>query len=334
MSRLLTAISCLMLTQAFACTEFLLMDQNKECVVGRSMEFGTDLQCKIVVVPLIPDGHYYQSMITGQEGLIWEQSYTFIGVTAFDNSQFVIDGMNDQGLSFGIEWFPDAKYPDVSPKEYSRAIALEDVGAWILSPAANIEEVKEAFSKVVVCPNKLQALNNSVPPIHFSFHDRSGKSLVVEFTDSHMNIIDNPVGVLTNSPSFPWQLTNLRNYINLSAKNIPNKTMGTLEVAQTGEGSGMLGLPGDFTPPSRFVKMVLFKQAVPPAADAASNVNLAFHFLNSVDIPKGAIVPLEGDTPDYTQWAIVKDLQNLTLYYPTYHHLHIPSKKLLELYQK
>ena len=91
--------------------------------------------------------------------------------------------------------------------------------------------------------------------------DTQGKSIVIEFIEGEMKIFENPLGIITNAPTFDWHMTNLRNYVNLSAVTIPNKKIEDLDFAALGAGSGMIGLPGDFTPPSRFVRATPNHQA-------------------------------------------------------------------------
>ena len=126
---------------------------------------------------------------------------------------------------------------------------------------------------------------------------------------------------MTNRPDFEWQINNLRNYVNLDAHDRKDKMLNGLKIGPTGVGSGMLGLPGDWTPPSRFVRVAYSLDAALPVEGATEAVNLAEHLLNVVDIPRGLIkedpaplVHMEG----YAQWVVIKDLTNLTLYYKTY----------------
>ena len=95
--------------------------------------------------------------------------------------------------------------------------------------------------------------------------DASGKSIVIEYVGGKLNVFDDPLGVVTNSPSFDWHMANLRNYVNFSMTNVPPVKLGSVKLEPFGQGSGMLGLPGDFTPPSRFVRAVAFSQSVFPS---------------------------------------------------------------------
>ncbi|MGA8322835.1 MAG: linear amide C-N hydrolase, partial [Xanthobacteraceae bacterium] len=162
---------------------------------------------------------------------------------------------------------------------------------WLLGNFANVDEVKANFNKVVLVPVVIDAIKQ-VPPVHFVVHDRSGKSVVIEPLDKTLKIFDNPLGVVTNSPNFEWHMTNLRNYVNLSA--VPPLGLGGVTLAQFGQGSGLRGLPGDFTPPSRFVRAVAFSQSAVQSDTAAQAVLQAFHILNNFDIPYGAVRDVEG----------------------------------------
>src|SRR6266853_2101577 len=146
------------------------------------------------------------------------------------------------------------------------------------------------------------------PEVHYIVHDASGKSIVIEYVGGKLNAHDNPLGVITNSPTFDWHMTNLRNYLNFSMSNAPPVQLGSIKLLPTGQGSGMLGLPGDFTPTSRFVRAVAFSQSVfkPKTGDDA--ILEAFHVLNQFDIPKGAAREHEKDEhgnvlADYTIWT-------------------------------
>ncbi len=125
---------------------------------------------------------------------------------------------------------------------------------------------------------------------------------------------------MTNSPNFEWHMTNLRNYVNLSATNVPPLALGGVTLAQFGQGSGLRGLPGDFTPPSRFVRAVAFSQSAVQSDTAAQAVLQAFHILNNFDIPYGAVRDVEGGQmhAEYTTWTSDSDLKNLRWYFRTY----------------
>ena len=248
-------------------------------------------------------------------------------------TDFISDGMNEKGLSIGLLWFPGAKYPSLEANELQKTIALEDLALWILGSFATLDEVKEGIKKVQIWAHVIPQLKQ-IPPVHYSIHDSSGNSIVIEFLDGKMEILDNPIGVLTNVPKFEWHKTNLRNYINLSAIGRKKIVFDGTVLDPTSQGSGLLGLPGDWTSPSRFVRISVIKDFVKKTKTPKQNVNLAFHILNDVDIPYGVVRPSSGNAYDYTQWAIVKDLSSMKLYFRTYKDLNIRTVDLKDEFNK
>ncbi|MFN6337464.1 MAG: linear amide C-N hydrolase [Cyanobacteriota bacterium] len=167
------------------------------------------------------------------------------------------------------------------------------ITAWILGNFATVEEVKAQIHTVDLTPQVLDLIG-IVPDIHIKVQDASGRSIVIEPRGGRLVVHDNPTRVLTNAPTFDWQITNLNNYVNLmksypTAKVIGAPGAGELTLQPMGMGAGGAGLPGDFTPPSRFVRMVYFTQGSTPAADAAGAVSGLFHILNNFDIPYGPL---------------------------------------------
>ena len=124
---------------------------------------------------------------------------------------------------------------------------------------------------------------------------------------------------MTNAPTYDWHMTNLSNYVNLSANDIDQTKVGGVTVPAFGAGTGLLGLPGDFTPPSRFVRAVVYSKAAVPNQTAEDAVFAAFHILNQFDIPKGSVMnsAVGEPTAEITEWTSVADLKNLRWYFRT-----------------
>ena len=162
----------------------------------------------------------------------------------------------------GLFYFPtSAGYMPYTAADAGKTIAPWEVGSWILENFATVEEVKANIGNIVV-PDVVFGGWGFAPEAHYVVHDASGKSIVIEYVGGKLNVHDNPLGVITNSPTFDWHMTNLRNYVNFSMTNVPPVQLGPVKLLPFGQGSGMLGLPGDFTPPSRFVRAVAFSQSV------------------------------------------------------------------------
>jgi len=131
-------------------------------------------------------------------------------------------------------------------------------------------------------------------------------------------------------------MTNLRNYVNFSMTNAAPVKVGSVTLKPFGQGSGMLGMPGDFTPPSRFVRAVAFSQSVFPSKTGEDAVLEAFHVLNQFDIPKGAAREHQKDEhgnvlADYTIWTSASDLKTKRFYFRTYENSQIRVVDLMKM---
>jgi choloylglycine hydrolase len=304
-------------TTALACTGITIKPKDGSVVFARTLEFANDLKSNLIIVPR--DHEYVGSAPGGLPGRRWTSKYAVVGINAFD-MPVVLDGLNEQGLSVGLFYFPGfAEYQEVEADESDRTIAPWEIGSYLLSTCSNLKEVVVAVDRVLVGEVVLPDLG-FVPPVHLIVTEAGGNSVVLEYVDGEVEIHANPLGVMTNAPTFDWHMTNLSNYVTLSAKNVERLDLAGKEITALGQGSGMLGLPGDFTPPSRFVRAVAFSRNAVPVQNAKEGVLQAFHLLNLFDIPKGAVEGTEDDKEvyDYTLWTSAADLKNLRYYFRTY----------------
>jgi choloylglycine hydrolase len=316
----LSAALILATTPSFACTGISLKAADGAAIRGRTLEFGFPMQSKVLVVPAGKE--FSGTLPDGGKGLTFTSRYAFIGANAL-GLPAILDGLNDQGLSVGLFYFPGyAKYTPVTAENKSRAIAPQEFGVWALAKLATVDEVREAVKNIVLVPTPAPGLGSpqrAVAGTHFFLQDKSGKSIVVEPVDGTLKVHDAPLGVMTNAPTYDWHMTNLANCINLSPKDVEQEKLGGTTLSAFGSGSGMLGLPGDFTPPSRFVRAAMFSQAAVPNQTAEDAVLAAFHILNQFDIPKGSVInaAVGEPTPEITEWTSVADLKNLRWYFRT-----------------
>ena len=318
------------LTSSKACTEFRLTSKDNSVVVGRSMEFAQKLNSNVVVQP---KGEKRTSKLPdGSDGKKWTSKYGVIYLDGF-GLDIAADGFNEVGLSVGELYFPgEAKFADPPTRNKSRAMSNLDLPLYILQNFATIEEVKKELPKLIVWGQRLEVLNNIVVPVHYAVYQSDGKGIVIEYTDQGLNIYDS-VGVMTNSPKYDWHVTNLRNYVDLNAENVPPAVIDGISFAGTGQGTGLKGIPGDPTPPSRFVRAAAMAYLSEKGDTAADIVNLSEHILNNVDIPIGLVRDFEdGETfHDYTQWVVIKDLTNKILYYRSYENMSLRSVDMNKL---
>jgi choloylglycine hydrolase len=306
---------------SLACTGISLKAADGGAIRGRTLEFGFPMQSKVLVIPAGKE--LSGTLPDGSKGLVYKSKYAMVGANALGMPVF-LDGINDQGLSVGLFYFPGyAEYTDVTPENASHALAGYEFGVWALANFATVDEVREAVKSIVLVPTPAPGLGSpqgAVPGAHFFLQDKSGKSLVVEPVDGTLKVYDAPLGVMTNAPTYDWQITNLSNYVHLSVKDVESTKLGSVTVNSFGAGAGLLGLPGDFTPPSRFVRAVVYSQAATPNATAEDAVLSAFHILNQFDIPKGSVVNSAGGEAmdETTEWTSVADLKNLRWYFRTF----------------
>jgi choloylglycine hydrolase len=178
----------------------------------------------------------------------------------------------------------------------------------------------ELGREVVITPAVLEGWGPETPPFHRVVYDKTGASIVIEPVGGKLVVHDNPLGVMSNSPTFDWHMTNLRNYIALNPRNVPPIKVAGETFKQLGQGSGMLGLPGDFTPPSRFVRAAVFSATAIPSDTAEKGIEQVFHILNNFDIPVGvAREESEGVMhTDYTMLTMGRDPKNMRYYYKSY----------------
>jgi choloylglycine hydrolase len=308
-------------TPGFACTGISLKAEDGAAIRGRTLEFGFPMQSKVLVIPAGKE--FAGTLPDGSKGLVYKSKYAIVGANAL-GMPALLDGINDQGLSVGLFYFPGyAKYADVTPENASHALAPYEFGVWALANFATVDEVKEAVRSIVLVPTPAPGLGSAqgmVPGTHFFLQDKSGKSIAVEPVDGTLKVHDAPLGVMTNAPTYDWHMSNLVNYINLSVKDVDSTKVGPITISAFGSGAGLLGLPGDFTPPSRFVRAVAFGQSAAPNKTAGDAVLAAFHILNQFDIPEGSVVNAAIGQPvnEITEWTSVADLKNLRWYFRTH----------------
>lgn len=301
--------------RALACTGITLRTVNNYPVTARTIEWAaTPLNAMYVVVPrgqqqrsFLPDGTLGGKMFTAK--------YGYVGISV-ENDAFVMEGINEAGLGVGLFYFPQyGEYMPYDPQKKDQSVSDMQLAAWILSSFASINELQAAMPQIRVI-----ATDPRASTVHWRITEATGRQVVLEIVNQQVHFYENPLGVLTNSPGFQWHLTNLNNYVNLSAGSINHRQVGRLDLNAFGGGSGLHGLPGDMTPPSRFIRAAFFQSTAPRLADEDATVMQAFHLLNNFDIPVGIQFadPREvPNMPSATQITIASDLRNQRLYYRT-----------------
>jgi choloylglycine hydrolase len=324
---------------ANACTGFRLKAKDGGIIYGRSMEWGAfDLNTRIT---LVPRGYTYKGLTPdGNNGKEYVVKYGMVGLDMpAIRDGYISDGMNEKGLAIGMFYHPEfTKYPGYIKSEVANTISGQEVTNYILSQFANIDEVKEGIRKVRVVGVMEESIN-LVPGMHWMVTDTDGNSIVIEYNDGEIRIHDAPLGVITNAPNYDWHMTNLQNFVSLSENAFPAKKLEEgVELRATGAGSGLLGLPGDNTPPSRFIRAVTWTQTARPFDNAEEGIYEAFRILDNFQLPLGpdaAEGSGHGENNDLmrssTIWTVAWNLEDLTLNYHTQHNRRVRRLSISEI---
>lgn len=269
---------------------------------------------------------------TGRDGKQWVGPYGFVSLTAY-GQPYGPDGMNEAGLYVGVYYFPGCYSPaPFDPAERERTASVGDFMQWMLSSFTTVAEVREHLDEIRVVDVVDPRFGGAPLPFHWKVADPSGASIIIEITDGgRVSVHDAFLGVVANSPTYDWHLTNLRNYIGLTAEPSALLTIGGLRLAPFGGGSGLVGLPGDYSPPSRFVRAAALTALARPLATSTEAVFEAFRILDSFNITVGATAPAGQQATDIvsaTQLTTACDLSTRTLYFHSMHNRQVRAVRL------
>ncbi len=252
-----------------------------------------------------------------------ESHHALIGIAyVVDDYPLYYDAANEAGLGMaGLNFTVNAVYHPVA--EGKTNVAPFEFIPFILSQAATLDEARALLQNL-----NLAALNFSdqlpASPLHWMISD-GAHSLVVESTADGLHVYDNPTGVLTNNPPFPQQLFTLNNYRALSPYQPDNKFSSQLDLDLYSRGMGALGLPGDLSSNSRFVKAAFTRlNSICPNPTESASVSQFFHILTSVEQQKG-LTHIKDDQFEYTIYSSCANLDQGIYYYTTYENSQITA---------
>ena len=340
MKKLLAAVLSLLLTgfpviEAQACTGISFRTQDGARLQARTIEWGGfSLNSQLVI---LPRGQKNTALTPqGPNGLSWTNKYGVVGISVVKDP-FIGEGVNEKGLAAGIFYFSGyGSLAPFNPKRAKKSVADVELVRWMLTNFATVEEVIQGLKKIdIVTIYPPQKGQTEASTGHWRIADATGRSIVLEIEDNgQRHIYENTAGVLTNSPSFPWQVTNLKNYVHLQPGDVKPTEYGKTVLAAFGAGAGMWGLPGDITPPSRFVRAFFYLHTAPAVKTAREGVLQAFHILNNFDIPIGvefAAGQTMPDLPSATQWTSVTNMTQPAFYYRTMYNSQIREVDLSQI---
>ena len=281
---------------------------TKDHYFGRNLDLEFSYNETVTVTPKYYPFHF-------RNGKVLNHHYAMIGMAYIvDDFPLYYDATNEKGLSMAGLNFPDnADYKEV--KEGYDNIAPFEFIPWILGQCASVSEARILLEHI-----NLVNLNFSdelpLSPLHWMISDQRD-SIVVESTKDGLKVFENPVGVLTNNPTFDYQMFNLNNYMHLSKEPPANTFAAELELEQYSRGMGAIGLPGDLSSASRFVKAAFTKMNSVSGDSESESISQFFHILGSVEQQRGC-VHLGEDKYEITIYSSCCNMDKGIYYYTTY----------------
>ena len=254
--------------------------------------------------------------------------YSIIGIAAgIDSYPLYYDACNEKGLAIaGLNFPGNACYHDFECNMVN--ITPFEFVPYLLSNASSVSEARELIKKINLV-NINFSKNLPLSPLHWMMSDKK-EVIVIESVREGIKVYDNPVGVLTNNPPFDKQLFYLNNFRNLSNKSSENKFGGDFDLDEYSRGMGSIGLPGDLSSSSRFVKASFTRANSFSSNDEQSSVSQFFHILSTVEQPKGCNFIKSPDIYEYTIYSACYNTDCGILYYKTYDNSQITAVDLFK----
>ncbi len=281
---------------------------NNGCFyIGRNMDISFDFDRKIVIVPR-------NYTFTFKEMPNINAHYAIMGAAMVANNYpLFAEAVNEKGLYMAGLNFPDMAEFYNSDDSKNNVTANEFI-PYILCNAKNTNQAGELLNQINITNIPFMP-KLPVPGLHFIISDKT-TSIVVECTKTGMRIYENKTGVLTNNPSFDMQMHNLNNYMHLSNKSPVNTLTNEIELKNYCMGLGALGLPGDYSSQSRFVKAYFLKAHAVAQKTNEASVAQMFYMLGAVAMVRGSV--LDGDKNDITVYSCCINADEGIYYYKTY----------------
>ncbi len=289
--------------------------KTKDFYMGRTLDYEFSYCDEVTVTPRnYPINFRFMG--------IKNNHFAMIGMAhVADDYPLYYEAFNEKGLGMaGLNFVGNAAYNEPDPRGLNGESNVENVAVfefipWILSQCTTVDEAKERLQYI----NLTNTQFNEMFPcanLHWIIADKDN-CITVESMSDGLHIYDNPVGVLTNNPPFNIQMFNLNNYMGLSARQPESNFSDRLEFNRYSRGMGALGLPGDLSSQSRFVKVAFTKMNSVSGDDEKSSVSQFFHILGSVDQQRGCC-QLDGGKYEITIYTCCCNITKGIYYYTAY----------------
>ena len=298
---------------------------------GRNLDLECQFGERVVITP-----RKYPFLFRDGERLT--EHYAMIGMAAVeDGYPLYAEAGNEKGLCMaGLNFPGNAFYPEEKAAGKANISPFELI-PWILGQCASVAEARRLLERTHIRRIHFSE-RMQLSPLHWHIADRR-ESIVLEAVRDGMHVHDNPAGVMTNNPPLDFHLTNLRQYLNLTTDFPENRFTGRMELEPFGVGMGAVGLPGDFSPASRFVKAAFLRMNAPEGMGHEACLAHFFHMLDAVAMPDG-IVRTKRGLFERTSYSCCFDADEGVFYYKTYENnrltavdmrrMHLDGKELVE----
>ena len=282
--------------------------KTKDFYFGRTLDYEFSYGEEIVVMPRnFPISFRHMGEM--------KHHYALIGMAHLaGNFPLFYDAINEKGLGMaGLNFVSNADYKPFAPGKDN--VAPFEFIAWILSQCTSVKEARLLLDKINLVNTPF---SDQLPlaQLHWIIADQE-EAISVESVKEGLKVYDNPAGVMTNNPSFDQQMHNLSNFMNLSPKSPSNHFSGKLNLATYSRGMGALGLPGDLSSQSRFVRVAFVKLNSISGDSESESVSQFFHILGSVDQQRGCCDVGE-EKYEYTIYTSCCNASKGIYYYTTY----------------
>lgn len=283
---------------------------------GRNMDYDRSFGEQVVISPRSFPFSFCREELCAQH-------YAMIGMASvMDGYPLYADAINEKGLGMAGLLFPDNAHYAKEMERGKYNVSPYELIPWVLSRCATVDEARTILRKTNLIDIPFRE-DIPLSPLHWQIADRHAV-IVLEVTRSGMHIYDDPTGILTNNPPFPFHMKNLCQYRNLTNFSTKTELSEAFSLTPFGMGLGAFGLPGDYSSASRFVKAAFLTCHSAYHEDAVENVTEFFHLLASVS-PIGRAVLTEENKPHITTYSCCMDGERGIYYYNTYYNHQITA---------
>jgi len=282
--------------------------RTKNFYFGRTLDYEHSFREEVTVSPRNLPFHF-------RNGKLLAEHYALIGMAyVTDNTPLYFDAVNEKGLCMaGLNFVGYAHYHE--PAKDMNNIAQFEFIPWILGQCDSVDQARNMLEKTNITDWSYSD-QLAASQLHWIVSDRT-ESITVESIKDGLKVYDNPVGVLTNNPGFPEQMHQLSNYMHLSPRTPENRFAPGISMNVYSRGMGALGLPGDLSSQSRFVRAAFVKMNSISGDSEEESVSQFFHILASVDQQRGCCV-LDNDANVTTVYTSCCNADRGIYYYTTY----------------